>query len=123
MVDVLEELVHSPLYVPPTVVVLSDERTVKVSSVVTCPVKSFEGFLGVRQEYVEEVVGFVVFRRPPGWSRWRNSISIRESRTGKVNKVQGSQQPVRLVAFRERLFFSTRPGCSHRTHMTGSATP
>jgi hypothetical protein len=84
MVYVLEEAVRSRLNVPPTVIFWQDERTVGLSSVVTCPVECFERFLGVRQEYVEEVVGFVVFRRPPGWSRWRNSISIRVRRQERV---------------------------------------
>lgn len=75
MVDVLEELVHPRLNVPPTLIFWQDKRTVGLSSVVTRPVESFEGFLGVRQEYVEEVVGFVVFRRPPGWSRWSRGSS------------------------------------------------
>jgi hypothetical protein len=70
MVDVLKEAVRPRLDVTPTVIFWPDERTVSLSSVVTCPVESFEGFLGVRQEYVEEVVGFVVFRRPPRKSRW-----------------------------------------------------
>jgi hypothetical protein len=69
MVDVLKEAVRPRLDVTPTLIFWPDERTVGLSSVVTCPVESFEGFLGIRQEYVEKVVGFVVFRHPPGDGR------------------------------------------------------